>query len=54
MQKKNVNVLEAFETLGREIMAANVDKKIIKQKQNKKITVSKANDLNIQKKDGCC
>ena len=52
--KKNVNVSEAFETLGREIMAANVDKKIIKQKQNKKITVSKANDLNIQKKDGCC
>jgi hypothetical protein len=24
------------------------------QKQNKKITVSKAHDLNIQKKEGCC
>ena len=52
--KKNLNVLEAFETLGREIMAANAEKKIVNPKQNKKITVSKANDLNIQKKDGCC
>ena len=52
--KKNLNVLEAFETLGREIMAANVDKKVNMQKQNKKITVSKAHDLNIQKKEGCC
>ena len=52
--KKNLNVTEAFETLGREIMAANVDKKITKQKQNKTITVSKAQDLNIEKKEGCC
>ena len=52
--KKNLNVTEAFETLGREIMSANVDKNIIKQKQNKTISVSKAQDLNIQKKEGCC
>ena len=52
--KKNLNVTEAFETLGREIMAANADKKITKQKQNKTITVSKAQDLNIQKKEGGC
>ena len=52
--KKNMNVREAFETLGREIMAANIDKTMFKQKQNKKITVSKAQDLNIEKKDGCC
>ena len=49
-----MNVREAFETLGREIMAANIDKPMFKQKQNKKITVSKAQDLNIEKKDGCC
>ena len=52
--KKNMNVREAFETLGREIMEANIDKTIAKQKPNKKITVSKAQDLNIQKKEGCC
>ena len=52
--KKNMNVREAFETLGREKMAANIDKTMFKQKQNKKITVSKAQDLNIEKKDGCC
>ena len=52
--KKNMNVREAFETLGREIMTANIDKTMFKQKQNKKITVSKAQDLNIEKKDGCC
>ena len=52
--KKNMNVTEAFETLGREIMAANVEKKISKQGQNKKISVAKAQDLNAQKKGGCC
>ena len=52
--KKNMNVTEAFETLGREIMAANVEKKISKQGQNKKISVAKAQDLNVQKKGGCC
>ena len=51
--KKNKNVREAFEILGREIMAANLDKTIDKQKQNKKITVSKAQDLNAQKKQRC-
>ena len=51
--KKNKNVREAFEILGREIMAANLDKTIDKQKQNKKITVSKAQDLNAQKKQKC-
>ena len=52
--KKNVNVNEAFETLGRELMQAADDKKITRQKQNKKISVAKAQDLNIKKKDGCC
>ena len=52
--KKNLNVTEAFETLGRELMAASAEKKIIKQKQNKKISVAKAQDLNIDKKGGCC
>ena len=52
--KKNKNVKEAFETLGREIMKSNVDKKITKDRLNKKITVSKAQDLNMQEKGGCC
>ena len=52
--KKNLNVNEAFETLGRELMIASADKKISNQKQNKKISVAKAQDLNIKKKDGCC
>lgn len=33
--KKNLNVTEAFETLGRELMQASEDKKITKQRQNK-------------------
>ena len=52
--KKNLNVNEAFETLGRELMSASEEKKIIHQKQNKKISVAKAQDLNIEKKSGCC
>ena len=52
--KKNMNVTEAFETLGREIMAANVEKKISKQAQNKKISVAKAQDLNVKNQGGCC
>jgi len=52
--KKNKNVKEAFETLGRDLMAMNIDKKISNQKQNKKISVSKAQDLNIEKQGGCC
>ena len=52
--KKNMNVKEAFETLGRELMQASEEKKITKQKQNKKITVTKAQDLNMEKKGGCC
>ena len=52
--KKNLNVNEAFETLGRELMNASSDKKFIKQKENKKISVAKAQDLNLQKKEGCC
>ena len=35
-------------------MIASADKKISNQKQNKKISVAKAQDLNIKKKDGCC
>ena len=52
--KKNLNVTEAFETLGRELMQASEDKKITKQRQNKKISVAKAQDLDIEKKNGCC
>ena len=52
--KKNLNVTEAFETLGRELMQASEDKKITKQRQNKKITVATAQDLDIEKKKGCC
>ena len=52
--KKNVNVNEAFETLGRELMQAADDKKITRQKQNKKISVAKVQDLNTGKKGGCC
>ena len=52
--KKNLNVTEAFETLWKELMNSNVDKKINKDKQNKKISVAKAQDLNIQKRNGCC
>ena len=52
--KKNLNVNEAFETLGRELMNASSDKKLIKQKENKKISVAKAQDLNLQKREGCC
>ena len=52
--KKNLNVNEAFETLGRELMNASSDKKIVKQNNNKKISVAKAQDLNVNKKSGCC
>ena len=52
--KKNLNVNEAFETLGRELMIASADKKVTKQKDTKKISVAKAQDLNVQKKGGCC
>ncbi len=52
--KKNLNISEAFETLGRELMNASSDKKLIKQKENKKISVAKAQDLNLQKREGCC
>ena len=52
--KKNYNVNEAFETLGRELMAASEDKKIIKQKQNKKISVGKAENLDTQRNNCAC
>jgi len=52
--KKNLNVVEAFETLGRELMNENMDTKVTKQKENKKISVSTALDLNENKKGGCC
>jgi len=52
--KKNLNVSEAFETLGRELMNAGAEKKIEKQKENKKISVAKAQDLTTQNKRGCC
>ena len=52
--KKNLNVSEAFETLGRELMNAGAEKKIEKQKENKKISVAKAQDLTTQKRQGCC
>ena len=53
MPKKNLNVNEAFETLGRELMQASDDKKIGKSK-DKKISVTKAEDLNQEQKRGCC
>ena len=52
--KKNLNVSEAFETLGRELMNAGAEKKIEKQKENKKISVAKAQDLTTQNRTGCC
>ena len=52
--KKNLNVSEAFETLGRELMNAGAEKKIEKRKENKKISVAKAQDLTAQNKRGCC
>ena len=52
--KKNLNVNEAFETLGRELMKASSEKKITKQPPNKKITVAQVQDLNNEKKKGCC
>ena len=53
--KKNLNVTEAFETLGRELMAASDEKRINKLKPNKKVTVSNAQDLTPeQQKKGCC
>ena len=52
--KKNLNVNEAFSILGRELMQATEDKKIIKQRQNKKISVAKMEDLNPEKRRGCC
>ena len=47
--KKNLNVNEAFETLGRELMQASDDKKIGKSK-DKKISVTKAEDLNQEQR----
>ena len=52
--KKNLNVNEAFETLGRELMAAAGDKKIVKQKPNKKISVGQAQNLNTEKRNCNC
>ena len=52
--KKNLNVNEAFETLGRELMAASADKKTVNQKQNKKISVVKAVDLSTKQSHTCC
>ena len=52
--KKNLNVNEAFETLGRELMQASDDKKIGKPPDNKKLSVTKAEDLNQEQKKGCC
>ena len=52
--KKNLNVNEAFETLGRELMAASADKKTVNQKQNKKISVVKAVDLSTKQSLTCC
>ena len=51
--KKNLNVHEAFEMFGRELMDASMEKKIDTQKQNKKVSVAKSQDLNVQQKKGC-
>ena len=39
---KNLNVNEAFQTIGKELMESSIDKKINKQKENKKISVAEA------------
>ena len=52
--KKNVNVSEAFEMLGRGLIIASGENKIVAQKQNKKVSVAKSQDLNVQQKKGCC
>ena len=54
--KKNSNVSEAFELLSRELINSNMEKKIGKNKETKKITVSSAQNLDINqpKKKGCC
>ena len=52
--KKNLNVNEAFETLGRELILHSEDKKIVRQRQNKKINVASVQDLNANKKKQCC
>ena len=52
--KKNLNVNEAFETLGRELILHSEDKKIVRQRQNKKISVASVQDLNQEQKKGCC
>ena len=52
--KKNININEAFETLGRELMKASGEKKITKQPPNKKISAAKVQDLNNETKKGCC
>ena len=52
--KKNMNVNEAFETLGRELMKAGTDKKINNKKENKTISVTKAQDLNAPQREVCC
>ena len=51
---KNLNVNEAFETLGRELILHSEDKKIVRQRQNKKISVASVQDLNANKKKQCC
>ena len=54
--KKNSNVNEAFELLSRELINSNVEKKIGKNKETKKVTYSNAEnlDINQKKKKGCC
>ncbi len=52
--KKNLNVNEAFETLGRELILHSEEKKIVRQRQNKKISVASVQDLNANKKKQCC
>ena len=52
--KKKLNVNEAFETIGRELILHSEDKKIVRQRQNKKISVASVQDLNANKKKQCC
>ena len=47
--KKNLNVNKSFEMIGRELMLASGENKIVTQKQNKKINVSKSQDLMLLK-----
>jgi len=53
--KKNLNVDEAFEMIGRELMQSSEENKIGKPKnENKKLNMPKAEDINSSNEKKCC